>query len=91
MVRVGPIIFRLVLAFQTKSLRRLCAILSVSVTNENKMPDSSSCPSTAVTSAPTMSDKNKAESNKRNNDVLIDLGDITPHNIKVLKKVNQVI
>ena len=55
------------------------------------MPDSSSSPSTAVTSAPTMSDKNKAESNKRNNDVLIDLGDITPHNIKVLKKVNQVI
>lgn len=64
----------------------------ISVTNENKMPDSSSSPSTAVISAPTMSDKSSnVESSKRNDDVHIDLGEVTPHNIKVLKKVNQVL
>ena len=56
------------------------------------MPDSSSSPSTAVISAPTMSDKSSnVESSKRNDAVRIDLGEVTPHNIKVLKKVNQVL
>ena len=55
------------------------------------MPDSSSNLSVAVTNKQTMSENKSEDSlNKRNDDVRIDLGDVTPHNIKVLKKVNQV-
>lgn len=56
------------------------------------MPDSSSSPQIAVSSE-IMSDKStKGEPSKRNPaDVQIDLGEVTQHNIKVLKKVNQVV
>ena len=55
------------------------------------MPDSSGSPQIAVSSE-IMADKSpKGESSKRNPaDVQIDLGEVTQHNIKVLKKVNQV-
>ena len=54
------------------------------------MPDSCNSPQIAVSSE-IMSDDNKLESNKRNPaEVQIDLGEVTQHNIKVLKKVNQV-
>jgi len=53
------------------------------------MPDSSSCTAISATS------QNPAESSESvmssQSKVRIDLGDITPHNIKLLKKVNQVV
>ena len=49
------------------------------------MPDSS-C--SVVSSQPSEVDVSK--SNKKSADSRIDLGDITPHNLKLLKKVNQV-
>lgn len=56
------------------------------------MPDSSSLPQTAVSSEIMSNKDSKAESEKRSPDrVQIDLGEITQHNIKVLKKVNQVV
>ncbi len=49
------------------------------------MPDSSSC--SVVSSQPSEVDVSKS---KKSADSRIDLGDITPHNLKLLKKVNQV-
>ena len=49
------------------------------------MPDSSS---SVISSQPSEVDVSK--SNKKSADSRIDLGDITPHNLKLLKKVNQV-
>ena len=53
------------------------------------MPDSSS--SSAKMVAP--KDPEKSRENRENNSEYsrIDLGDVTPHNIKLLKKVNQVV
>ena len=54
------------------------------------MPDSSNSHQSAVCSE-TMSNKDSSgDSSKKSASVQIDLGEITQHNIKVLKKVNQV-
>ena len=56
------------------------------------MPDSSNSHQTAVSSEIMSNKESKAESDKKGPDrVHIDLGEVTQHNIKVLKKVNQVI
>ena len=56
------------------------------------MPDSSNSHQTAVSSEIMSNKESKAESAKKGPDrVHIDLGEVTQHNIKVLKKVNQVI
>ena len=56
------------------------------------MPDSSNSHQTAVSSEIMSNKESKADSDKKGPDrVHIDLGEVTQHNIKVLKKVNQVI
>ena len=55
------------------------------------MPDSSNSHQTAVSSEIMSNKESKADSDKKGPDrVHIDLGEVTQHNIKVLKKVNQV-
>ena len=56
------------------------------------MPDSSCSPQVAVSSE-IMSNKqsqSKSDRNQIDGGVQIDLGEVTQHNIKVLKKINQV-
>jgi len=52
------------------------------------MPDSSSCSKAVTPGNPPESSESVMSSQSK---VRIDLGDITPHNIKLLKKVNQVV
>ena len=56
------------------------------------MPDSSCSPQVAVSSEmmSTKQSQSKGSSNQCAGGVQIDLGEVTQHNIKVLKKVNQV-
>ena len=54
------------------------------------MPDSSSSHQTAVCSEIMSNKDSSGDSSKKSASVQIDLGEITQHNIKVLKKVNQV-
>ena len=56
------------------------------------MPDSSCSPQVAVCSEimPNKQSQSKSDSNQCAGGVQIDLGEVTQHNIKVLKKVNQV-
>ena len=53
------------------------------------MPDSSNSHQPAVCSE-TMSNNNSSGDSNKKSSVQIDLGEVTQHNIKVLKKVNQV-
>jgi len=55
------------------------------------MPDSSSSHQTAVCSEIMSNKDSSGDSSKKSASVQIDLGEITQHNIKVLKKVNQVV
>ena len=54
------------------------------------MPDSSNSHQTAVCSEIMSNKESSGDSNKKSTSVQIDLGEVTQHNIKVLKKVNQV-
>ena len=54
------------------------------------MPDSSNSHQTAVCSEIMSNNNSSGDSSKKSASVQIDLGEITQHNIKVLKKVNQV-
>ena len=56
----------------------------------NKMPDSSNSHQPAVCSETMSNNNSSGDSNKKSSSVQIDLGEVTQHNIKVLKKVNQV-
>merc|ERR1712062_246516 len=70
--------------FETNICEKLTTYL-----NQDKMPDSSNNTSTAIVSVSSeVSDEN---SKKESPYTRIDLGDVTPHNIKLLKKVNQVV
>jgi len=55
------------------------------------MPDSSNSHQTAVCSEIMSNKESSGDSNKKSTSVQIDLGEVTQHNIKVLKKVNQVV
>ena len=55
-----------------------------------KMPDSSNSHQSAVCSEIMSNNNSSGDSGKKSNTVQIDLGEVTQHNIKVLKKVNQV-
>ena len=57
--------------------------------NQDKMPDSSNNTSTAIVSC--SNEVSEENCKKENPYTRIDLGDVTPHNIKLLKKVNQVV
>ena len=54
------------------------------------MPDSSNSHQPAVCSETMSNNNSSGDSNKKSSSVQIDLGEVTQHNIKVLKKVNQV-
>merc|ERR1712062_843944 len=70
--------------FETNICEKLTTYL-----NQDKMPDSSNNTSTAIVSC--SNEVSEENSKKESPYTRIDLGDVTPHNIKLLKKVNQVV
>merc|ERR1712062_93316 len=70
--------------FETNICEKLTTYL-----NQDKMPDSSNNTSTAIVSC--SSEVSEESTKKECPYTRIDLGDVTPHNIKLLKKVNQVV